>query len=84
MRRLCVARLREIASAKGDTSGSAIHKRTGVAESSVYRFLKGEAQPDLNSILRMARAYDVSVEYLMPDAADDTDIDADQSIEAAV
>lgn len=81
MSRLCVETLRKIASAKGDASGYAIYKRTGVAESSIYRILKKEAQPDLNSILRIARAYGVSVEDLMTEADDDTDIDADQDIE---
>jgi DNA-binding phage protein len=84
MSRLCVDTLRKVASTKGDTSGYAIHKRTGVAESSVYRILKQEAQPDLNSILRFARAYGVSVEHLMTETDDDTDIDADQGIEVTV
>lgn len=84
MFRLCVETLRKVANAKGDTSGYAIYKRTGVAESSVYRILKQEAQPDLNSILRIARAYDISVEALMTEADDDTDIDVDQGIEVAV
>lgn len=65
MFRLCIGRLLDAASRLGDTTGYAIAQRTGIAESSVYRYLAGAAQPDLNSMLRISAAYDVRVEDLM-------------------
>ncbi|MZF56885.1 helix-turn-helix domain-containing protein [Streptomyces sp. SID5594] len=65
MYRLRVNRLREIAAQHGDTSPAAIARRTGIAESSVYRILSGASQPDLNSALRLANAYEITVEELM-------------------
>lgn len=62
---LCVSTLRRVAAEHGDNSGYAIARRTGIAESSVYRYLAGEAQPDLNSALLLARAYGITVEDLM-------------------
>lgn len=65
MFRLRIDKLRETTATLGDTTGYAIAQRTGIAESSVYRFLAGAAQPDLNSMLRISAAYGVSVEDLM-------------------
>jgi DNA-binding phage protein len=66
MYRLDIAKLREAAAAKGDGSGYAIARSTGIAESSIYRLLNGEAQPDLITALRLAETYEISVERLMP------------------
>ena len=70
MYRLRIDKLRKLAALHGDTNSGAIHRRTGIAESSIYRYLSGESQPDLNSALRIAEAYDVRVEDFMqrPDA----------------
>lgn len=65
MYRFRIEVLRAAAARLGDTTGYAIHRRTGIAESSVYRYLAGKAQPDLNSVLVLAEAYEVSVESLM-------------------
>lgn len=65
MFRLRIDKLRAIASEQGDTTGYAIARRTGIAESSVYRYLNGTAQPDLNSMLRVARAYNADIAPLM-------------------
>ncbi|NUU22815.1 MAG: helix-turn-helix domain-containing protein, partial [Streptomycetaceae bacterium] len=40
-------------------------RRTGIAESSVYRILAGEAQPDLNSAMRLSEAYDLDIREVM-------------------
>jgi transcriptional regulator with XRE-family HTH domain len=63
--RLNTAKLRHIAKNHGDSSGYAISRRTGISESSVYRILSGAAQPDLNSAMRIAEAYDVDLRRLM-------------------
>ncbi|MFF7946957.1 helix-turn-helix domain-containing protein [Streptomyces griseorubiginosus] len=55
---LDVPELLKAVRAHGDTSQAAIARRTGIAESSVSRYLRGEAQPDLNSAMRLSEAYD--------------------------
>ncbi|MFJ8345124.1 helix-turn-helix domain-containing protein [Streptomyces sp. NPDC094153] len=59
--RLDVTKLLEVTASRGDTTGAKIYRRTGIAESSVSRYLRGEAQPDLNSAMRLAEAYDVDL-----------------------
>lgn len=61
MFRLDVPKLLEAAARVGDTKGAAIARRTGIAESSVSRILRGEAQPDLNSAMRFAEQYDLDL-----------------------
>jgi transcriptional regulator with XRE-family HTH domain len=59
--RLDVSKLLEAAKAHGDTSQAAIARRTGIAESSVSRYLRGEAQPDLNCAMRLAEHYNLDL-----------------------
>lgn len=61
MFRLDISKLLEAAKAHGDTTNAAIYRRTGIAESSVSRYLRGEAQPDLNCAMRLAEAYDIDL-----------------------
>ena len=61
MFRLDVAKLLEATAALGDKTGYAIYRRTGIAESSVYRILNGETQPDLNSAMRLAETYNLDL-----------------------
>ncbi len=61
MFRLDVAKLLEATTRLGDTTAAKIYRRTGIAQSSVYRILNGETQPDLNSAMRLAEAYDVDL-----------------------
>ncbi|MET7436597.1 helix-turn-helix domain-containing protein [Streptomyces sp. NPDC005496] len=61
MFRLDIKKLLNITSSHGDRTGYKIYRRTGIPESSVYRYLSGEAQPDLNSAMRLAEAYDVDL-----------------------
>jgi transcriptional regulator with XRE-family HTH domain len=56
--RLDITELLKAAARKGDTRGAEIARRTGIAESSISRYLRGEAQPDLNSAMRLSEAYD--------------------------
>lgn len=65
MYRLNVDALLAAAASKGDKTGYAIARRTGIAESSIYRLLNEEAQPDLISALRLGETYAISVEALM-------------------
>ncbi|MFF0512485.1 helix-turn-helix domain-containing protein [Streptomyces sp. NPDC004250] len=65
MFRLDVSELRKVAAKAGSDTGYKISRRTGISESSVSRFLRGEAQPDLNSAMRIAEAYDVDLRTLM-------------------
>lgn len=59
--RLDIPKLLEAAKARGDNHNAAIARRTGIAESSVSRILRGEAQPDLNSAMRFAEQYDLDL-----------------------
>ncbi|MFI9079176.1 helix-turn-helix domain-containing protein [Streptomyces sioyaensis] len=65
MYRLRINALREAAAEHGDRTAYAIARRTGIAESSAYRYLAGESQPDLNSMLRISEAYGTPIESLM-------------------
>lgn len=57
MFRLDVPKLLEATRAHGDDTQAKISRRTGIAESSVSRYLRGEAQPDLNCAMRLAETY---------------------------
>jgi DNA-binding phage protein len=59
--RLDIAKLLEATTARGDNTGYAISRRAGIPESSAYRYLNGEAQPDLNSAMRLVEAYDLDI-----------------------
>ncbi|MFF9205099.1 helix-turn-helix domain-containing protein [Streptomyces sp. NPDC014986] len=65
MYRLNVAKLLEKTETCGDRTGYAIARRAGISESSAYRILAGEAQPDLNSAMRLAEAYDLDIREVM-------------------
>ncbi|MGA5604059.1 helix-turn-helix domain-containing protein [Streptomyces griseoincarnatus] len=73
MFRLNVTRLRAIAAKHGDKTPYAIAKRTGVSISSAYRYIDGSAQPDLNSALRLAQAYDLDIRTVMDLVEDEDD-----------
>ncbi|MFD5002162.1 helix-turn-helix domain-containing protein [Streptomyces mutabilis] len=73
MYRLNVTRLRQIAAEHGDKTPYAIAKRTGVSISSAYRYVDGSAQPDLNSALRLAQAYDLDIRTVMDLVEDEED-----------
>jgi DNA-binding phage protein len=59
--RLDIPKVLEVAARHGDKTRADILRRTGINESSVYRILAGETQPDLNSAMRLAEAYDVDL-----------------------
>lgn len=59
--RLDIPKVLEAAARHGDNTRADIYRRTGITESSVYRILNGETQPDLNSAMRIAEAYDLDL-----------------------
>lgn len=61
MFRLDIKKVLEVAERHGDRTRADIYRRTGITESSVYRILNGETQPDLNSAMRLAEAYDIDL-----------------------
>lgn len=65
MYRLNVTRLREITKRHGDKTAYAVAKRSGISVSSAYRILGEQAQPDLNSALLIAQAYDLDIRTVM-------------------
>ena len=73
MYQLNVTKLRAKAGEHGDRSGYAIQKRTGINDSTVYRILRGAAQPDLITALRLSEAYDFDIRDVMDEVTDDTE-----------
>ena len=59
--RLDVPALLRAVKARGDHTQAAIARRTGIAESSVSRYLRGETQPDLNCAMRLDEQYDLDL-----------------------
>ncbi|EST22821.1 helix-turn-helix domain-containing protein [Streptomyces niveus] len=55
--RLSITKLRDVARRKGDHSGYAIARRTGLHESTVSRLLRGQQQPGANTLFRLRDAY---------------------------
>ncbi|MFJ4681987.1 helix-turn-helix domain-containing protein [Streptomyces sp. NPDC088789] len=65
MHRLNVTKLRDKARQHGDKSGHAIQKRTGINQTTVYRILRGGAQPDLITAIRLSVTYDFDLRDVM-------------------
>lgn len=76
MFQLNVKKLRDKAREHGDKSGYAIQKRTGINDSTVYRILRGAAQPDLITALRLASVYDFDIRDVMDETVDDATLGA--------
>lgn len=73
MYQLNVTELRKKAREAGDKSGYAIQKRTGINDSTVYRILRGAAQPDLITVLRLAHAYDFDIRDVMNEVTEEAE-----------
>lgn len=61
MYRLDIPRFLEAVRQHGDKTNVAISRRTGITESSVSRYLRGEAQPDLNCAMRLSETYGIDL-----------------------
>jgi len=69
--RLNTKRLKENAGAKGDHSGYAIAKRTGLTEPAVSKLLRNKTQPAVKTLLLFRRAYGGIVDdYLIEEASE--------------
>ncbi|MFF0141917.1 XRE family transcriptional regulator [Streptomyces sp. NPDC005227] len=73
--RLNTQKLRDKAAERGDEGPEAIIRRTRINSRSVYRILGGHQQPDLNSALKIAAAYDFDLRTVM-DEVPEEDIEA--------
>jgi transcriptional regulator with XRE-family HTH domain len=62
-------RLLEAAAAKGDTTGYAISRRTGLTEGTVSRIITGRRQPKLDSAALLARTYGEPLDQLVSEVA---------------
>ncbi|MGW5123210.1 helix-turn-helix domain-containing protein [Streptomyces sp. NPDC004069] len=83
MFRLNIQKLLDVALEHGDKTPYAIAKRAGVSTSSAYRYVDGSAQPDLNSALRLAQAYDLDIRTVMDEVMDEVEDEANQPAGAA-
>ncbi|MEH0657670.1 helix-turn-helix domain-containing protein [Streptomyces stelliscabiei] len=75
MYELNVEKLKAKASQHGDKSGHAIQKTTGINQTTVYRMLRGGAQPDLITAIRLSVTYDFDLRDVMDEV--------DEAIEAS-
>ena len=76
MYQLNVRKLRDAASKVGDESGYAIQKRTDINDSTVYRILRGAAQPDLITAVRLSVIYDFDLRDVMDEISAPTEATA--------
>lgn len=74
--RLHTSRLREAAAAKGDRSGYAIARRTGLAESTLSRLRRGIASPATSTLLTLAATYGVAVDDLIVKVGETAEVSA--------
>ncbi|MEC3995077.1 helix-turn-helix transcriptional regulator [Actinacidiphila sp. DG2A-62] len=59
-------RLEEAAAACGDRSRYAMSKRTGLSQSVLFRLRHGKGSPSAGTLLKLARAYGLEVNDLLP------------------
>lgn len=63
--RLSGERLAKAAANKGDLSGYAIAKRTGLNQTTLSRLRRGIAQPAIKTLLTLSATYGISVDELI-------------------
>ncbi|MFJ4990017.1 helix-turn-helix domain-containing protein [Streptomyces sp. NPDC088732] len=63
--RLRISHLLDIAAQKGDTTGYAIAKRTGLSEPSVSKLLNSKTKPGVKTLLLFKEAYGGTVDDLI-------------------
>jgi transcriptional regulator with XRE-family HTH domain len=69
MYRLHIERLKAAASTHGDTTGYAIAKRTGLAESHVSKLLNRRSRPLVETLLILKRTYGGTVDDFIEETA---------------
>jgi transcriptional regulator with XRE-family HTH domain len=62
---LRVDRLTAAAATRGDRSRYAISRRTGLAQSTLWRLFHGTATPSMRTLVRLSQAYGVEVADLV-------------------
>lgn len=58
-------RLAEAAAAKGDLTGYAIAKRTGLNQTTLSRIRRGIVQPAARTLITLSRTYGLSIDELI-------------------
>ncbi|WP_143657950.1 helix-turn-helix domain-containing protein [Embleya scabrispora] len=61
-------RLRSAAAARGDHTGQAIHRTTGVSAGVISRTLNGRTVPSLKTLIRLGAPYGLTLDDLVGDA----------------
>ncbi|MFI8278569.1 helix-turn-helix domain-containing protein [Streptomyces sp. NPDC085929] len=69
MYRLHIERLKAAANNQGDTTGYAIAKRTGLAESHVSKLLNRRSKPLVETLIILKRAYGGTVDHYIEEIA---------------
>lgn len=58
-------KFRELADSRGDTTLEAISQRTGLDTGQLSRLLRGERQPNLDTLAKAADGYEVTADELI-------------------
>lgn len=77
---LNVDKLKAKAREHGDSSGHAIQKRTGINATTVYRILRGGAQPDLNTAMGLSNTYGFDLRDVMDDDTEEAGTDNSEAV----
>ncbi|MFD9445013.1 XRE family transcriptional regulator [Streptomyces sp. NPDC060001] len=70
MYRLNVAKLRKKISEHGPATGHALQNQAGINQTTAYRILRGGAQPDLITAIRLSVTYDFDLRDVMDEVID--------------
>ncbi|MFL1903146.1 XRE family transcriptional regulator [Streptomyces tauricus] len=76
MYRLNVAKLRKKISERGAATGHAVQKQAGINQTTAYRILRGGAQPDLITAIRLSVTYDFDLRDVMDEVTDQAEATA--------
>ncbi|KUF18408.1 helix-turn-helix domain-containing protein [Streptomyces silvensis] len=77
MYRLNTNKLRQKLKEHGNPTGHTIQTRAGVSQTTSYRILRGEAQPDLITAMRLSVTFDFDLRDVMDEVDEPT---ADKAI----
>lgn len=67
-------RLRE-AWIKSDLSVQIVCDRAGISRSTLYLYLNGESTPSITTVFKLARLFNVSIDYLVSGEENDKKVD---------
>lgn len=70
MYKLNIPKLRQKISEHGSATGHAIQKNAGISQTTAYRILRGGAQPDLITAMRLSVVYNFDLRDVMDEVTE--------------